>query len=744
MPTLMKYRYLHLFFLSIAFVTQCFAQTDTWQAWEPLYSDSYIQVEIQFKIPAGNSCAGGRPIKYQYRVLGKYRSGAYFLSWKLDYIDCNGDLYYKWNSVEIGKSTADDISSWQLIESMDYQFPAQSLEVRHYDETASYTPQTGVGTKTLQYSKPPDRIEGTKKIHLGEATDLNVKGGSLGIGASWIWRRDSCNGPVIGRGSPLRIEMNENTRVFVRAEGKNNTTRCVATIVEVDQRSQAPVGIKTRSKICKGESITLSVDGGSLGLDAEWVWYRGSCGSQKLGTGNRISVTPIQETTYYVRAEGKLNTTACTSQTVSVYNKSTDPISISASHSNICEGQALTLSVKGGSLAGDAAWQWYAGGCGGSTIGKGTTVALNPSSSTTYFVRGEGVCNNTNCISRNINVDRKISSAGSILVSPTLVYKGKKTTLSVGNSSLNGDANLRWYKGSCSGQYIGSGNSIEVRPRSATTYFVKAIGQCNETNCVHTTITPVRMHNRTRSYRNKRQSLHWGFGAGLEWMQLQAPAKFTSPGDTFATSIRVTGIGIPVEVVFHPVFKEYFTLGLSGGAAYGVSTAILKSNSTTGSNSTTDHENLSYFRWNYGAELAFGFRKIKFLANLNRMTQYNEYELITPSNQGKYTFDQRLNQEILGFGLRFGRYLKTDKKIRKNFDLLYTLTQQSFSGSPDFSFDNLSKRAQGFSIAYWKHNRCKFRTDLVVSTDDDFESFNWDWNKAYVQVAFILSLDRFY
>ena len=163
MTLLLKYRCFILLFLSLSFVSQSYAQTDAWQPWEPLYSDSYIQVEIQFKIPSGVNCMGGKPIKYRYRVLGQYRTSTYYLSWKMNYVDCNGDLYYRWNSVEIGKLTPDDISSWQLLESMDYQFTAKTLENKHYDARTSTSPQTGVGVLTPQYSKDPDQDDTPEK-----------------------------------------------------------------------------------------------------------------------------------------------------------------------------------------------------------------------------------------------------------------------------------------------------------------------------------------------------------------------------------------------------------------------------------------------------------------------------------------------------------------------------------------------------------------------------------------------------
>lgn len=64
----------------------------------------------------------------------------------------------------------------------------------------------------------------------------------------------------------------------------------------------------------QGESTTLTVIGGSLGTGASWEWYKDNCGgSNHVGSGSTIMVTPTEDSEYYVRAEGDCNTTDCAS-----------------------------------------------------------------------------------------------------------------------------------------------------------------------------------------------------------------------------------------------------------------------------------------------------------------------------------------------------------------------------------------------------------------------------------------------
>lgn len=722
------------------------AQTD-WQDWETLYKDNDIQVEVSFYYPAKSSCQSnnGEDFKYKYRAMGNGRRSTYYLNWKMDYIDCFGNLKFQENSFEISETKLGDIRTWKSFKG--HIFSATSLEAKHYDEETSTSSKTSSGTKAFPLSKDPEKIEGAKKIYMGETIELTVKGGALGIDADWIWYQDGCGGKKIGQGKTLRFSPSDAVKVYVRAEGKKNKTKCVLTTVDVDKSSLAPSGIKGRDKICKGESTTLTVSGGALGLGATWVWYTASCGGKKIGTGNNLSVNPSESTSYFVRAEGKLNTTGCAKITVAVHGKSLDPTSITTSTITICEGQSVSLSVKGGKLSGDATWQWYAGVCGGSAVASGASVSLRPYSTTTYYVRGEGVCNNTNCISLTINVNRKLLSPNSI-IAPSEVYKGKKTKLNVPDGNLSAGAEWHWYKGECSqGNYLGSGASIIIRPKANATYYVKGVGNCNETSCVPIQITPIKLHQTERFYSEKKKFLHYGFGIGVEWIQFQGLAQHSTIDSVDEAYIQIQGLGLSSELVLHPLIKEHFSFGMLAGGALGTTPLIFTDGKKTNSNGITSKERYFYTKWNYGGELAFGMKKVKFLLNYNKWIQNNQYEKITTNAsfiEEKYTLNEKTNRESVGVGLRFGRYLRTNyiyKKVRNNFDLLYTFSQYLQKDSLGFDFNNISGSIHGISISWWRHNKSKFKADFMLPNANT--SFN-NFEDPTVQVSLVLFLDRFY
>ncbi|MFZ4399493.1 MAG: LamG-like jellyroll fold domain-containing protein [Bacteroidales bacterium] len=259
--------------------------------------------------------------------------------------------------------------------------------------------------------------------------------------------------------------------------------------ITVNTLSIVPTGISGLTTSCAGNSTTLKVLGGILGNGANWHWYSGSCGGTPVGIDSVITVSPSYNTTYFVRAENVCNFTNCINTNVVVYSPSQAPTAING-NSVYCydPDNTMTLSLVGGYLGTGANWHWYAGNCGGTPVGTGTSITINPSSTTTYFVRAEGYCNNTNCISFTVNVQTPS-------VSPTVINgtiagcSGSSSTLSVFGGNLGQGAQWVWYADSCGGTPLGSGTNINVAAQSGKVYYVRAEGYCNVTNCISRTIT---------------------------------------------------------------------------------------------------------------------------------------------------------------------------------------------------------------------------------------------------------------
>lgn len=339
--------------------------------------------------------------------------------------------------------------------------------------------------------EPVSVIIGDASICPGDVTTLSVIGGSLGSGADWQWYNGACGGLSVGSGTTIAVTPSATTDYFVRAEGTCNTTACIDGTVTIEDLSTDPSGAtSSANNVCPNSSVDVSVQGGTLGTGATWEWYQGSCGGIYLGSGATLSVTPSNTTTYYVRAEGNCNTSACASVTVIVQDLSTTPTSVIASSNSVCPGGSVTLTVNGGTLVSGDSWTWYEGGCGaGTSVGTGSTITVNPSAATSYYVRAEGTCGVSNCASTNIALDEITTDPTGVTASATDICVGQSAVLNVSGGVLGTGANWEWYQGSCGGGPVGSGNSISVTPSASTTYFVRGEGTCGNSACVDVTIT---------------------------------------------------------------------------------------------------------------------------------------------------------------------------------------------------------------------------------------------------------------
>ena len=122
-------------------------------------------------------------------------------------------------------------------------------------------------------------------------------------------------------------------------------------------------------KLKYGESLTLTVQGGYLGKQADWKWYKNACKSKVIGTGETIQVSDIKESSsYFVNAVAPgVPSTTCASIQLEVDLSSTKPDGISGDE-QLCVGEPFELNRIGGVLGPNSKWLWYQGSCSGDTI----------------------------------------------------------------------------------------------------------------------------------------------------------------------------------------------------------------------------------------------------------------------------------------------------------------------------------------------------------------------------------------
>jgi len=108
---------------------------------------------------------------------------------------------------------------------------------------------------------------------------------------------------------------------------------------------------------------------------------------------------------------------------------------------------------------------------------------------TTYWVRAEGTCNTTSCVSVTVILFSNSTIPASATAAPTLICSNSATTLNNNGGTLGTGAVWYWYSGSCGGTLIASGVPVVIYPTITSSYFIRAESPCNTISCVSVTVS---------------------------------------------------------------------------------------------------------------------------------------------------------------------------------------------------------------------------------------------------------------
>jgi hypothetical protein len=165
----------------------------------------------------------------------------------------------------------------------------------------------------------PKSILALTEVCYKSELSLRVDGGKLAPDANWYWYKDYINkSNLIGKGNDIKVTADQTSTFFVRAEGGCNTTSAVNAKVSVLGSSTEPASIHlSKLSYYKGDKINLSVVGGSLAPNSNWVWYKNKVGVRKIGIGPTIEYKVRNAKKIYVRAEGACYKTDAVSTKIS-------------------------------------------------------------------------------------------------------------------------------------------------------------------------------------------------------------------------------------------------------------------------------------------------------------------------------------------------------------------------------------------------------------------------------------------
>jgi gliding motility-associated-like protein len=215
----------------------------------------------------------------------------------------------------------------------------------------------------------------------------------------------------------------------------------------------AITGITEQCPGLTGQAYSISAVTGAT----TYAWTVPTGWSITTGAGTTsISVTTGstgQNGSISVTAGNSCGTSAANTLAVNVNTLSTAPAGVAITNNNTCNGIAKILTVAGGNLGFGANWQWFTGSCGGTSAGTGSSIIVDPpaGTSTTYYVRASGSCNNTVCASGIVVTNPAVGTPVTPTPSATTICQGSANT-NYTSSAINATS-YNW-------SVTGTGNTI--------------------------------------------------------------------------------------------------------------------------------------------------------------------------------------------------------------------------------------------------------------------------------------------
>ncbi|RZJ68517.1 MAG: T9SS sorting signal type C domain-containing protein [Flavobacterium sp.] len=344
-------------------------------------------------------------------------------------------------------------------------------------------------------STAPTSITGNNSLCSVGTTGLTLtaNGGTAASGSTYQWGTGSVVGtnPIGGQtNQTIYIQPTATTTYWVRRYDSSCNTYTTGVTVVVYRGSTGPYSISGNGTVCANQATTLYAQNGTLATGSSYQWGTGNIGGANViagATGASISVTPTAQTTYWVRIvdTGSCPGTDAVFYTLNTYTPAT-PVTSITGPTALCSGAGGgNLTANGATLGSNAAYQWGTGTVGQNVFANYNPVYINPTTTTTYWVRTYDATCNVYTTAQTFTVTVNTPSTQPTGINgTTTICNGGSTTLTATGGTVGTGATYAWGTGYTVGQNVISGQtgvSITVSPTAQTVYWVQRIdpAPCN-------------------------------------------------------------------------------------------------------------------------------------------------------------------------------------------------------------------------------------------------------------------------
>ena len=338
----------------------------------------------------------------------------------------------------------------------------------------------------------------SKNISPGASTNLTVvAAGSGPLSFQWyIGAVGITTQPVGTNSATLTVTPGETTTYWVRVSNTcdggssaNSNAATVAVVCSAPAIATHPASIN----ITDGQSTQLQVTATGGGLS--YQWYIGNTGNTSQATGtnsNRLTVTPSQTTSYWVRVSGTCGSPV-DSNTATVSVAPCADLTVDPPTATARPGVgSYRLNVNAFSSSGPLIFQWFRGntpGVGGTQVGTGGQfVDVTVTAVTSYWARVTNACGKSEVTPLITVAPCTLPSITTQPVDQT-IPNGGSATLTVAFTPVT--ATVKWYQGAVGDKTItvGTAASVTVGPLTETTkYWAEVTLPCGPVSSRNVTI----------------------------------------------------------------------------------------------------------------------------------------------------------------------------------------------------------------------------------------------------------------
>jgi uncharacterized protein (TIGR02145 family)/uncharacterized repeat protein (TIGR02543 family) len=316
--------------------------------------------------------------------------------------------------------------------------------------------------------KPELSISGNQDIIAGQTCTLEAtaddpdSGQTISINAAEKPEDATFDGHTFSW-STTTADTGDNSIVFIATDNGSPVLSDIDTVtitVTAPTVTTAPRITEQPSSLakCPGDSVTLTV----IATGAAPLSYQWKKGASNVGANSpSLTINPVASASagnYTVIVSNIAGSDTSADALLSVNTVSSKPTITPASPAT-CPNVPLTLHLSGGTLGTGASWKWYTGSCGETLVGSDSTLTVNPSVNTVYFVRAEGGCQTTDCSFAEVTINT-VPKVTTQPVSQAL-WVGDSATFSI---AATGTATLtyQWYRGATA---VGTNSpSLKIKP----------------------------------------------------------------------------------------------------------------------------------------------------------------------------------------------------------------------------------------------------------------------------------------